>query len=61
MSGVGDARGKDGGLGGGLVVVGDEVDGVGVDGGEHFASGLIFSVEPRQIGKRVRPARGKRG
>ena len=34
---VGDARGEDGGLGGGLVVVGDEVDGVGVDVGEHFA------------------------
>ena len=34
---VGDARGQDGGLGGGLVVVGDEVDGVGVDVGEHLA------------------------
>ena len=34
---VGDAGGEDGGLGGGLVVVGSEVDGVGVDVGEHFA------------------------
>ncbi len=34
---VGDARGEDGGLGGGLVVVGGEVYGVGVDVGEHFA------------------------
>ena len=34
---VGDARGEDGGLEGGLVVVGGEVDGVGVDVGEHFA------------------------
>ena len=34
---VGDARGQDGGLEGGLVVVGGEVDGVGVDVGEHFA------------------------
>ena len=34
---VGDARGEDGGLEGGLVVVGDEVDGVGVDVGEHLA------------------------
>ncbi len=34
---VGDARGQDGGLDGGLVVVGGEVDGVGVDVGEHLA------------------------
>ena len=34
---VGDARREDGGLEGGLVVVGGEVDGVGVDVGEHFA------------------------
>ena len=34
---VGDAGGEDGGLLRGLVVVGGEVDGVGVDVGEHFA------------------------
>ena len=34
---VGDAGGEDGGLERGLVVVGDEVDGVHVDVGEHFA------------------------
>ena len=34
---VGDAGGQDAGLEGGLVVVGDEVDGVHVDVGEHFA------------------------
>ncbi len=34
---VRDARGEDGGLEGGLVVVGGEVDGVGVDVGEHLA------------------------
>ena len=34
---VGDAGGEDGGLGGGLVVVGDEVYGVVIDVGEHFA------------------------
>ncbi len=33
---VGDARGEDGGLERGLVVVGGEVDGVGVDVGEHL-------------------------
>jgi len=34
---VGDARGEDSGFDGGLVVVGGEVDGVGVDVGEHFS------------------------
>ena len=34
---IGDARGQHGGLEGGLVVVGGEVDGVGVDVGEHLA------------------------
>ena len=33
---IGDASGEDGGLEGGLVVVGGEVYGVGVDVGEHF-------------------------
>ena len=34
---VREAAGQNGGLGGGLVVVGHEVDGVGVDVGEHLA------------------------
>ena len=37
---VGDARREDGGLEGGLVVVGGEVYGVGVDVGEHLAGDL---------------------